>query len=268
MYLKKIVCENMGPISYIDIEPGFTADDNPKPLILVGKNGSGKSVLISNIVDSFFEFGDQAYSDLTHKVNMGHSYFKMTGGNQIKLGENALCSFLQYSAGKDGAKEVSYLYHCGEFNFEAFKTKVGTRYFFPPYQKDTPKNITQSKELFEEEFQNNAIVYFPPERFSIPYWMGTAYSNSHDYGGVDVENRFKDVLKKPIIVDNATQENTQWLIDVLIDAKAELIHAENKYQISDFHNYISLCKSKENIEKIVSQIVEDTPPFELGHRQR
>ena len=57
MYLKKIVCENMGPISYVDIEPGFTEEGNPKPLILVGKNGTGKSILISNIADSLFEFG-------------------------------------------------------------------------------------------------------------------------------------------------------------------------------------------------------------------
>ena len=49
MYLKKIACENMGPILCVDIEPGFDVNGNPKPLVLVGKNGTGKSILISNI---------------------------------------------------------------------------------------------------------------------------------------------------------------------------------------------------------------------------
>ena len=266
MYLKKIVCENMGPISYVDIEPGFTKEGNPKPLILVGKNGTGKSILISNIVDSFFEFGDQAYTDVTEKQNMGHAYFKITGGDQIKIGQKNLGCFLQYETGND-RKKIGYLYHCGEFNFDSFKEKIGTSYTFPSYNEENEKSITTDTKLFEKEFDNNVLVYFPPERFSVPYWMGNAYSTSHDYGTTDLKEKFRNILNRPIIADNETDKNIKWLIDVLADAKANIIVDTNGKKMVEWTNNNDLLrKSKLNIENIFSEILEDTVSIELGWR--
>ena len=91
MYLKKIVCDNMGPISHVDIEPGFNNESSPKPLILVGKNGAGKSILISNIVDSFFEFAQDIFDDTVIKQGFGgHKYFKVSSDVQIKTGSYVL----------------------------------------------------------------------------------------------------------------------------------------------------------------------------------
>ena len=267
MYLKKIACENMGPILCVDIEPGFDVNGNPKPLVLVGKNGTGKSILISNIVDSFFEFGDQAYSDLTHKVNMGHSYFKMSSGSQIQIGQKNMACFLKYSAGAEEKENAEYLYHEGTFDFTSFKSKFSG--FFVPtlYSKDEEKNITNNKKLFEYEFGNNVFAYFPPERFAVPYWMGAAYSTSHDYGDISFCEKFRNILSKPIIVDNATQENAKWLIDVIVDSKAtiEYFLGDCPWVYSDA-SLQSLNAAKKNIEKIVSEIVEDTIIIKLGVR--
>ena len=51
MYLNKIVCENVGPIESISVKPRFNSAGNPMPIVLVGENGSGKSILLSQIVD-------------------------------------------------------------------------------------------------------------------------------------------------------------------------------------------------------------------------
>ena len=52
MYVETIFCENMGPIEKAVIRASFTPEGNPKPIVLVGKNGSGKSIMLSNIVDA------------------------------------------------------------------------------------------------------------------------------------------------------------------------------------------------------------------------
>ena len=65
MYVETIFCENMGPIEQAVIKAGFTPEGNPKPIVFVGKNGSGKSIMLSNIVDALHELGDQAFNDIT-----------------------------------------------------------------------------------------------------------------------------------------------------------------------------------------------------------
>ena len=74
MYIKQIVDVNMGPIKRIDIQPSFEDTGIPKPLIIVGENGSGKSTFISNIVDSFFELAGKAFQDALHPSDYGNGY--------------------------------------------------------------------------------------------------------------------------------------------------------------------------------------------------
>ncbi len=51
MYLKKIILENVGPIENLEFMPQFSGEGNPKPIIVVGENGSGKSIFLSHIVN-------------------------------------------------------------------------------------------------------------------------------------------------------------------------------------------------------------------------
>ena len=50
MYAKRIQIVNYGPIDQLDITFPFE-DDIPKPIVLVGENGSGKSILLSHLVN-------------------------------------------------------------------------------------------------------------------------------------------------------------------------------------------------------------------------
>ncbi len=43
MYLRNLHIRNVGPIEKLDIEFELQTNLNPKPIILVGKNGSGKT---------------------------------------------------------------------------------------------------------------------------------------------------------------------------------------------------------------------------------
>ena len=271
MYLKKIVCQSMGPISHLDIEPSFNANGTPKPLIIVGKNGTGKSILISNIADAFFEFGDQAYNDLTRKVFQGHSYFKLTGSNQVQIGKEGMICFLKFSAETNPNESPEYLYRVGNIDFDAFDRSLPDKYKVTVgHEKDKPqiKKTCQKGDLFKEELRKSLVIYFPPERFSIPYWLCKAYSTSHEYSDIGLQERFSGNLYKPIIADDTTAENTKWMIDVVVDSRCGLRYdgQTQNFFIHDHAVAVTFQFCKENIETVLSEIIEETVKLDLGFR--
>ena len=83
MYIRKIVSKNLGPIKKIQLllplENGV-----PKPVVLVGENGTGKSTLISNVVDSFYEIAGAAYPDARkHGETEGYEFYKIINPIEI-----------------------------------------------------------------------------------------------------------------------------------------------------------------------------------------
>lgn len=69
MYIDNLYYKNVGPISNLYIK--FRKNENgiPVPLVIVGKNGSGKSILLSNIVDAFYELADKGYENATQATS-------------------------------------------------------------------------------------------------------------------------------------------------------------------------------------------------------
>ncbi|MGD0639954.1 MAG: hypothetical protein ABSC22_04325, partial [Roseiarcus sp.] len=63
MYLKTIYAENNGPIQRLNFKLPFTPAGDPKPVVLVGANGSGKTNVLSIIVEALFQAAAVCYSD-------------------------------------------------------------------------------------------------------------------------------------------------------------------------------------------------------------
>ena len=61
MYLHEIFLQNTGPISKCHVKPLFDDDGNPLPIVIVGPNGSGKTIFLSYIVDALVEFAKKAF---------------------------------------------------------------------------------------------------------------------------------------------------------------------------------------------------------------
>ncbi|MBE9241697.1 hypothetical protein [Synechocystis salina] len=55
MYLRECLIENVGPITALDVSLDLDTAGNPKPLILVGKNGTGKTIFLAYILDALAE---------------------------------------------------------------------------------------------------------------------------------------------------------------------------------------------------------------------
>lgn len=63
MYFEKLEIENYGPLKSLDINFPFSDAEKskPKPLVIVGKNGSGKSIFLSHLVNALIIFKASLY---------------------------------------------------------------------------------------------------------------------------------------------------------------------------------------------------------------
>jgi len=87
LYLKKLLLLNSGPISDVEIDAEFDSGGNPKPIILLGKNGNGKTNLLSTVTDAMIEFAAKAYDDISpSQPSGGRYYYRALNGTLRKVG--------------------------------------------------------------------------------------------------------------------------------------------------------------------------------------
>lgn len=92
MYFKSIEIENVGPIDQLRIE--FPKEgDRPKPVIIVGENGTGKSILLSHLVNSLIEGKQAVFDDV--EVEQGKVY-KYRTPDYIKSGKDFSYSSVKF----------------------------------------------------------------------------------------------------------------------------------------------------------------------------
>ena len=267
MYLKKMIYENVGPISNCNIAMSFHDNDNPKPVILVGKNGSGKSILLSNIIDSFYEFAGQSFNNVRISQDSGgYKYYKVLSSSQVKIDEKYLCSYLEY---ENDNEKIEYLFKVGEISFDEFCGKHGITInsALNWNNDDQIKKSTHNKDLFEKIFREETICVFEPSRYESPYWKGADYSiieNEH----IHINENFTGTLNKPICVTNMQTTNLKWILDVIVDSRCETISENGKLSILPNHiaNITLLSLAKKNIDLVISEILKEQVYFNLNNR--
>ncbi len=123
MYLRECYIENVGPIEKLDISLSLNDSGNPKPIILVGKNGTGKTIFLAYVLDALAELAKKKFSDIVIGQRLGHSPFlKVTSsGDTHSLSGNAL-SFLEFS---DADNKFRYVEKMGDiYPPEELKNKL------------------------------------------------------------------------------------------------------------------------------------------------
>jgi predicted ATP-binding protein involved in virulence len=83
MYLRECLIENIGPIAALDLSFELDPGGNPKPVILVGKNGTGKTIVLAYILDAMAELAKEHFGDIVLDQRVGHLPFvKMSSGGE------------------------------------------------------------------------------------------------------------------------------------------------------------------------------------------
>jgi len=270
MYLNSMMVENMGPIQRFVLHSSFTEKGHPKPIVLVGKNGSGKSIALSNIVDALHELGQQSFNDVVVPMGVGgHKYYKVAMEAQVKLGQDSLFGYTAFRCLKQNQK-LEYFYHRGVFDRDSILDNLQKCHLDIDSIGDkicrNDKIVTKDKELVRNEFESSVICYFPAYRYAIPDWEGEDYAQKRIRN--PLRRTFNGELDRPIIVDNARIATPQWVEDVLIDSKSEIVFSPSGgLQAGSNVGELRLLNiAKENVERILSAILETSVVLKLKYR--
>ena len=101
MYIKKICIQNYGPLLNFNLNmPFYTENGNsfPKPLIIVGKNGTGKTIILSHIVNTALVAKQSIYDDC--ETEKGKVY-KIRAPSYINTHSNSFFSYARLDFEKD-----------------------------------------------------------------------------------------------------------------------------------------------------------------------
>ena len=209
MYTKRIQIVNYGPIENLDIslpvEGGI-----PKPIVLVGENGTGKSIVLSHIVNGLISAKDLVYPD-TPEVDAGKVY-KLRSNGYIRSGANSYFSRVDFED----------QLHIGELRSRISRQE----YSDTPSGLSTPdaqnawnkmpsdqtdhlfSNIFQNTKKIKEDFSTRCIQYFPHNRFEEPAWLNQEnLKNRAEYMNA---TRIEGSTNRRIINYSPLRNNQNW----------------------------------------------------------
>ena len=220
MYTKRVQIINYGPISQLDLELPFDGD-TPKPIVIVGENGTGKSIFLSQIVNGLTIAKGLAYPE-TPEIDAGRA-FKLWSTSYVRHG----------SAWSHTKVEYERDLFIGDLTASRSKPENDDRNIeFPNTEIERAWNNIKPQEIFSvmtnintydkahlrDRFAKNCALYFPHNRFEEPAWLNENNLKAQaEYMNID---HIQGHTNRRIINYSSLQDNQNWLFELAYDMTA------------------------------------------------
>jgi len=222
MLLKRIEIENIGPISKVEVDFPKN-DEKPKPLVIVGENGSGKSILLSHLVNTLLVGKQEVFEDV--EIEKGKVY-KYRSPKYVKSGEPYSFSNVEFESGEK-VQEWQLILPRREF-----EEKFG----YTSLRREWNEINTQESSLFKSTFsagsdstkqifKKQCCLYFPVNRFEEPGWLNL--ENLKAKAVYTDLKRLTGRSNREVICTSPLKNNNNWLLDLLFDRQLFDIKTQN-----------------------------------------
>ena len=227
MYTTRIQLTNYGPIEKLDIEFPFEGDI-PKPIVLVGENGSGKSILLSHIVNCLIAAKAVVYPD-TPEVEPGKVY-KLRSSSYIKSESEYYFAKVDF---EEGLFVTEIRLQRLKREYETTPAGVSEPSIQAAWNKMNPEqndhfdssSVSNNQSRIEDIFSKRCVLYFPPNRFEEPAWLNEENLKARAQY-LDMKH-MKGQTERKVINYSPLHDNQNWLFEVVYDRAAFEMQARN-----------------------------------------
>lgn len=244
VYLKRIVVKNYGPIESLEYSFPFGENNTPKPVVILGQNGAGKTLLLTNIVHAIIEMKRRRFDQIPEVSD--RNFFRAGSMGYIRNGSEEMYEQFEFS---DNAKYTElfasdYQKYISQEHAEYSDVNKNDSVFINTgfFARAEPPNI--------KVFQNQMFLYFPVDRYYVPTWENIANENADRI--VENEN-FAGVSDSEIVKYDVLKGVSEWLLNVILEKELY----ERKLVVNEEKNLTQLIYDGKNtrILKAVSSIL-------------
>ena len=212
MYVTKLLLKNYGPISHVEISPRFDTEGKPVPLVLLGQNGSGKTLAIASILDALVEARRRSFTKIpdVHEDD----YFKRS--SKLYIGGNLPYSRVTIEI----SDQIDRIYY-DEIVCTAEVDRLDEK-----TKEEIGPAALQNQLFMSDGFYKNCtltagstrkiiglpILYFPPFRDEIAAWTNEVQSTSFA-----IPSRSVNIAPYSPIRRNITTDLKTWILDLVLD---------------------------------------------------
>ena len=197
-------------------------EGRPKPVLLVGENGTGKSIVLSQIVNGLITAKDIAFPDSREvKINKvyklrSNQYIRKDSPLyyvQIEFEDELTIRELRTIAVKNiGQTENSN--PIPEIAMEVWNTmKAGQNDNFTHNM-----STKEGKKTVEDVFGRNCVLYFPSDRYEHPAWLN--FENVTFQAHVDLNTRLAGSTSRRVVNYSSLAGNANYIYDLIYDRAA------------------------------------------------
>ena len=217
MYFQSIDINNYGSVK--DFHYSFRFDENgfPIPLVLIGENGTGKTLTVANMVDALIEIKRKTFGETLYEVKE-HNYYKIGSKNYITNGQNTSRVVICLNHGEESLKYTDIMSNDPAKIAEDQFVEPGDIHKRTPFDENGFYRNTVSS-LKKKQYSDFITLFFPVDRFYLPLWYNNENYKRIDYSGNLMVNQPDTNLIKADILSNIQE----WLTLVYLQTTLQIL---------------------------------------------
>lgn len=217
MYLHELRIVNDGPIEDLAMNFAFQDSGLPKPLIVVGENGSGKTNFLSIVADALVEGAAQHHSDVVApSPGSARHFLRLVGGTNLRRGTKGGFALLRFL---DNGEEFIYAQKAGTYPPASLPDDLSP--CLQPGATWAPeggsKNFGISEQQSRRIFRSGSYSYFPASRSERPHWLNQ--ESLSRASAFTPKVRIDGRLGKQMYVENGLSAVAEWLPGLILDSR-------------------------------------------------